>query len=152
MVGGNFWNFWWGFSMFWEKLQNVCYVANNPDQLKKTNAIFGFNAPQTPKSATNFKSSKILYTSVILRFLLSKMLKPLLGCTWSWDRCWAAILLSQRPEKTGQAVHGEVDGLVIGGQHGRRFVLLRHTHRPQRRPYLIYTSRSGNVRHRCGGG
>ena len=33
------------------------------------------------------------------------------------------------------AVHEEVDGLDIGGQHGRRFVLLRHTHRPQRRPY-----------------
>jgi len=31
------------------------------------------------------------------------------------------------------AVHEEVDGLDIGGQHGRRFVLLRHTHRPQRR-------------------
>jgi len=23
----------------------------------------------------------------------------------------------------------------MGGQHGRRFVFLRHTHRPQRRPY-----------------
>jgi len=36
-------------------------------------------------------------------------------------------------------------------QHGRRFILLRHTHRPQRRPYPICTSRNGNVRHRCGG-
>ena len=43
-------------------------------------------------------------------------------------------------------------GRWIGGQHGRRFVLLPHTHRPQRRPYPICTSRSGNVRHRCGGG
>ena len=42
--------------------------------------------------------------------------------------------------------------LDIGGQHGRRFVLLRHTHRSQRRPYPICTSRSGNVRYRCGGG
>jgi len=32
------------------------------------------------------------------------------------------------------------------------FVLLRHTHRPQRRPYRICTSRSGNVRPWCGGG
>jgi len=46
----------------------------------------------------------------------------------------------------------EVDGLDIGGQHGRRFVLLRHTHRPQRRPCPICTNRSGNFRHRCGGG
>jgi len=33
----------------------------------------------------------------------------------------------------------------IGGQHGRRFGFLRHTHRPQRRPYLICTNRSGNA-------
>jgi len=31
-----------------------------------------------------------------------------------------------------------VDGLDIGG-HGRRFVHLRHTHRPQRKPYPICT-------------
>ena len=42
--------------------------------------------------------------------------------------------------------------LHIGDQHGRRFVILRHTHRLQRRPYPICTSRSGYVRHRCGGG
>ena len=35
-------------------------------------------------------------------------------------------------------------------QHGRRFVLLRHTHRPQMRPCTICTSRSWNVRHRYG--
>jgi len=28
MVGDNFWNFWWGFSIFCEKLQNVwCLTA-----------------------------------------------------------------------------------------------------------------------------
>ena len=75
----------------------------------------------------------------------------MLGCTRSWGRCWAARLF-HRSETSGRAVHEEVDGLNIGGQHGRRFVLLRHTHRPQRRPYPIYTSRSGNVRQRCGGG
>jgi len=42
--------------------------------------------------------------------------------------------------------------LDIGRQHGRRFVLLRHTHKPQRRPYPICTSRNENARHRCGGG
>ena len=66
-------------------------------------------------------------------------------------RCWAVIWLSHCPEPSDLAVRGEVDGLDIGGQHGRRFVL-RHTHRPQRRTYPICTSRSGNVRHRCGGG
>ena len=67
----------------------------------------------------------------------------LLGRTRSRCRCWAAIRLCHRPEASGRAVHGEVDWLDIGGQHGRRFVLLRHTHRPQRRPYPICTSRSG---------
>jgi len=64
------------------------------------------------------------------------------------DRCWAAIGMSHRPEPSGHVVRGGVDGLDSGGRHGRRFVL-RHTHRPQRRPYLICTSRSGNVQHWC---
>ena len=85
------------------------------------------------------------------KLLLSQLLKSLLGRTRSRDRCWAAIRLSHRPKPLGHAVHGEVDGADIGGQHGRRFVLLRHTHRPQRRLYPIWISRSGNVRHRCEG-
>jgi len=40
MVGDNFWNFWWGFSMFSEKLQNVCPVAANPDQMDKNGYDF----------------------------------------------------------------------------------------------------------------
>jgi len=36
-----------------------------------------------------------------------------------------------------------VDGLEIEGQHGRRFVHLRHTHRPQRKPYPICTVQAG---------
>jgi len=51
-----------------------------------------------------------------------------------------------------QAVQSISRSMDIGGQHGQRFVLLRHTHRPQRRPYSICTSRSGNVWHWCGGG
>ena len=51
----------------------------------------------------------------------------LLGRTRSRCRCWAAIRLCHRPEASGRAVHGEVDWLDIGGQHGRRFVLLRHS-------------------------
>jgi len=46
----------------------------------------------------------------------------------------AAIRLSHRPEPSGRAVHEVVRGLDIRG-HGRRFVLLHQTHRPQRRPY-----------------
>jgi len=83
--------------------------------------------------------------------LLSELLKPLLGRTRSRDRCCGAIRLSHRPEPSGHAVHGEVDGLDIGGQHGWRFVLLRHIHRPQRGRYPICPCRSGNLRHRCGG-
>ena len=77
---------------------------------------------------------------------------PLLGSTRSWSRCWAAIRLFRHPEPSDRAVHEGVDGLDIGGQHGRRFVLLRHTHRSQRRPYPICTSRNGKVRHRYGSG
>jgi len=55
-------------------------------------------------------------------------------------RCWAAIQLSHRPELSGCVVRGEVNGLDSEGRHGRRFVL-RHTHRPQRRPYPISTGR-----------
>ena len=44
----------------------------------------------------------------------------------------AAIRLSQHPEPSGCALHGKVDGLDIGGRHGRQFALLRHTHKPQR--------------------
>jgi len=84
--------------------------------------------------------------------LLSQLFNPLLGRTISRGRRWAAIQLSHRPESPGRAVHDEVDGLGIGGQLCRRFVLLRHTHRPQRRPYPICTSMSGNVPHQCGGG
>jgi len=35
--------------------------------------------------------------------------------------------------------------LDIGGQHGRRLVLLHHTHRLQRRLYPIWTSRNRNA-------
>jgi len=82
---------------------------------------------------------------------LSQFFKPLLGRTRPQGRCWAAIRLSHRLEPSGHAIHEEVDGLDIEWQYGRRFVLLRHTHRPQRRPYSICASRNGNVRHRCGG-
>jgi len=84
---------------------------------------------------------------------MSKFFYTLLGRAWFSGRCWAAaIRLSHGPEPLGRAVSGEVDALDIGGRYGRRFVLLRHTHRPQMRPCPIYTSRSGNVRHRYGGG
>ena len=89
---------------------------------------------------------------MILHLFLSEFFfYPLLGRARFRGRCGAAIRLSHRPEPSGLAVREEVDGLDIGGQHGRRFVL-RHTHRPQRRPCPISTSRSGNVRQQCGGG
>ena len=112
--------------------------------IENSTANWGFNC--------RIFSWKFVLWWLFFFFRLSELLKPLLGRTRSRDRCWAAIQLSDHLTPSGHAVRGEVDGLDIGGQHGRRFVLLRHTHRPQRRPYLIYTSRSGNVRHRCGGG
>jgi len=50
--------------------------------------------------------------------------------------------LSHRPEPSGHAVDREVDGLDIGGQHGRRFVLLLQIHRPKRRPYRTVEARA----------
>jgi len=48
-VGVNFWNFRWGFSMFCEKLQNVCSVATNPDQMDKNGYDFWTQRPQNPQ-------------------------------------------------------------------------------------------------------
>jgi len=62
------------------------------------------------------------------KWQVSHFFNPLLGRIRSRGRCWAASRLSHRPEPSGHAVRGEVDGLDIGKQHGRRFVLLRHTH------------------------
>jgi len=42
--------------------------------------------------------------------------------------------LLHRPQPSGRAVHEEVGRLDTGGQHGRQFVLLRHTHKLMRRP------------------
>jgi len=116
------------------------------------------------------KKTKIhLYFLVMLRpqkqvfplhLLLRQFFITLLDRNRSQGSSWAALShrpkpsgrLSYCPKPSGRAVHEKFDGLDIGGQHGWRFVLLRHTHRPQRRPYPICTSRRGNVRHRCGGG
>jgi len=77
---------------------------------------------------------------------------PPLSQTRSRVRCWAANRLPHHPERSGRAVHGEVDGLDIGRQHGQRFDMLRHTHKPQKRPYSICVNRSENVWHQWGGG
>ena len=59
-------------------------------------------------------------------------------------RRWAIIRLSHHPEVSGHALHG-VDGLDIGGRHGRRFVQ-RNTRRQLKGPYPICAS-SGDARH-----
>ena len=64
---------------------------------------------------------------------LSQFFKPLPGRTRSRRKCGATVRLSHHPNPSGRAVHEEVDGLDIGGQHGWRFVFLCHTHRLQRR-------------------
>ena len=73
---------------------------------------------------------------------LSQFIQALLGRTQSRGRCLAAIRLSCHPELSGHAVQGKVGGLDIRGQHGRRFVFLHHTHRPQRKLYPFCASRS----------
>ena len=132
--------------------------------MAKTSQFFSINSVQIrpdPKFMKQFtiriqsKFDKIRHSPDPVQSKSRPMLisfKPLLGRTRSRGRCWAAIRLSHRSEPSDHVVHGEVDGLDIGGQHGRWFVLLRYIHRAQRRPYPICTSRSGNVRQRCGGG
>jgi len=87
--------------------------------------IFLHDVVTSNKSATNFM--RVL--------LLSEFFYPLLGRVRFRGKCWAAIPLFRRTETSGRPVRDEVDGLDMGGQHGRRFVLLRHTHRPQRRQH-----------------
>ena len=67
------------------------------------------------------------------------------------DRCWVANRLFHHPQPSDRAVHGKVDGVDNGGQHIPRFVLLRNTQKPQRRPYPICVSRRGSLRHWSGG-
>jgi len=55
MVGVNFWNFWWGFAMFCEKLENVCSVAANPDQMGKNGCDFW--TQRLPKSPNPLQTS-----------------------------------------------------------------------------------------------
>jgi len=69
----------------------------------------------------------------IIIIVSASSFSPLLGRTRSRGRCWAANGSSQ----SGRAIHGEVDGLDIGRQHGQRFDLLRHTHKPQKWPYHL---------------
>ena len=70
---------------------------------------------------------------------------PLLGCTRSQGR--HSIVSSSIT--SCHAVDGEVVGLNIRGQHGRRLVLFCHTHRLHKGPFPICASRSGNIWHWC---
>jgi len=56
---------------------------------------------------------------------------PLLGRTASRNKCLAAIQVFRHPETSGHALDWEVLGLSSAGQHGQRFVHLRHTLMPQ---------------------
>ena len=64
----------------------------------------------------------------------------MLGRIRPQGRCWAAS-----SSRSSRAIHGEVVGLDIGRQHVQRFDLLRHPHKPQKRPYPIYANKSRNA-------
>ena len=76
---------------------------------------------------TNIMSSTLKYKNFRFFFWASCSNHCLAALDLGIGRCWAAIWLSHRPDPSGHVVNGEVDGLDIRGQHGRRFVLLRHT-------------------------
>ena len=73
-------------------------------------------------------------------------LYPLPGRTRFRGKLWAAIQLCHHPRLSCPAINEEVDGLDIRERHGRQFILLRHTHRSHKVPYLIRASRSGKPR------
>ena len=79
--------------------------------------------------------------SLLLLILMNQLLKPLLGRTQSRGRFWAAFRLSHRPEPLSHAVHGEVEGLDIRGQHGRLFVSSALTGRKRPTPVRRRLSR-----------
>jgi len=130
--------------------QNDPTSKEGPAQVPSSSSLNGCDL--TPPTRTQTSEQQYSDLTPLFFIFWPSSFNTLLGRTRPWGRCWAAIRLSHRPESSGHAVHEEVDGLDIGGQHGRRFVFLRHTHRSQRRPCPICTSRSGNVRHGCGGG
>ena len=77
-------------------------------------------------------SSRLISTKQIAIFIVWATSYLLLGRTRSRGRCRAAIQLYRHPEPSGHALHGVVDELDSGGQHGRRSVPLRHSHKPQK--------------------
>ena len=98
---------------------------------------------------SSFFQSTSFFLSIHFFFILwAVSFHPRLGCTRSRGIDWEVICLSRQPIHSND----EVDGMDIGWQHDQRFVLLRHTHRPQKGPRPICTSRSGNVRRWFGGG
>ena len=62
-------------------------------------------------SVTRVKDSTGLESRYLVPLLLRQLFKQLLGRTRSRGRCWAASWLSHRPEPSGYAVHGAVNGL-----------------------------------------
>jgi len=66
MVGVNFWKFWWGFSIFSKKLQNVCSVAANPDQMDKNGCDFWTQRPPKPSNPLQTSSPEIPYITMII--------------------------------------------------------------------------------------
>jgi len=116
----------YGFDHFYLFVEVVCMTKNKFSLIE--NPLFNFEQ-------INATNNKYFHKPKVLLHLLNELYYPLLGRARFRGRCWATIRLFHRPEPSGRAVHGEANGLDIGGQHGRRFVFLRHTHRPQRRPY-----------------
>ena len=97
------------------------------------------------------RTDALFWWNSIFSFIVWAVLNPLLDRTRCRSRRWAAIRLSRHREPSGHAVHGEVDRLDSGEQHVQRPVL-RNSRKSQKGPYPICVSKSGNVRHRCGGG
>jgi len=56
MVGVNFWNFWWRFSICCEKRQNVCSVAANPEQMDTNGCDRWTQRPPKPPNPLQTKS------------------------------------------------------------------------------------------------
>ena len=103
------------------------------------------------------------YVTWILAIFKDKVTDHIPCFFWAscWNHCLAALDL-------GAGVEQPFNCLIFQqpracGPWGARWIghwrttwstdfFLRHTHRPQRRPFPVCTSKSGNVQHWCGGG
>ena len=108
----------------WRPLDPIRYAPGHDVRcvirhLHRISVVYDQNTPKVPTSFRLLGASSSSFERVVTVHCLA---------TRSRGRSSAAIRWSHHTEPLGDAVHGMVDGLAIGGHNDRQFVLLRHTH------------------------